>query len=271
MKRLIVNADDLGYTRDVNEGVLRSHRHGIVRSASLIANGAAFEHAVGLAQGCPELGIGCHLTLVEGESVACPGVPLPHSIAALFVSPPSREAAVCEFGAQVRKLLRHGVRPTHLDTHKHVHLFPQVLDAAAEVANEHGIRWIRKPFDVPLGAQFSARHWIAVALRPLRIAFEEAARRYGCRTTDYFAGFSATGSLTVPWLVNLLTRIPDGVGELVCHPGYCGSELAAAPTKLKTSRQEELGALCEPAVRRAAIERGVEFISYRELPGVPDT
>lgn len=265
VKRLIVNADDFGYTRDVNEGILQSHRHGIVRSASLMANGSALEHAVGLALRCPTLAIGCHLTLVEGPSVACPGTMLAPSLVPLLVKPPTREDVIGEFRAQVEKLLACGVRPDHLDTHKHLHIFPPVLEAVTEVAREFGIRWIRKPFDIPFGSVRAKRRWVATVLEPLRIAFDERLARAGCRTTDYFAGFSATGAVTVPWLVALLAELPRGTGELVCHPGYCGPELSVANTRLKESRLAELEALCDPAVLDAVSANGIELLAFRDL------
>lgn len=265
MKRLIVNADDFGYTRDVNEGILQSHRHGIVRSASMLANGSALEHAVGLALQCPTLAIGCHLTLVEGESVARPGTTLPPSLGRLLVDPPTRADATGEFRAQVEQLLARGIRLDHLDTHKHLHIFPPVLDAVTEVAREFGIRWIRKPFDVPFGTVRSGRRWTAAAIGSLRVPFEARLARARCGTSDYFAGFAATGAVDAAWLVALLADLPQGTGELVCHPGYCGSELSAANTRLKESRHAEMQALCDPAVLDAVSANGIELLAYRDL------
>lgn len=265
MKRLIVNADDFGYTRDVNEGILQSHRHGIVRSASMLANGSALEHAVSLALQCPTLAIGCHLTLVEGESVARPGTPLPRSLGRLLVDPPTREDAISEFRAQVERLMAHGIRLDHLDTHKHLHLLPPVLDAVTEVAREFGIRWIRKPFDIPFGTVRAGRRWIATAMGALRVPFEGRLARAGRGTSDYFAGFAATGAVDAAWLVDLLAELPHGTGELVCHPGYCGPELSAANTRLKESRYAEMQALCDPAVLDAVSVHGIELLAYRDL------
>lgn len=265
MKRLIVNADDFGYTRDVNEGILHSHRHGIVRSASLLANGSALEHAVSLALQCPTLAVGCHLTLVEGVSVARPGTTLPPSLGRLLVDPPTREDAIREFRSQVEQLLARGIGLDHLDTHKHLHIFPPVLDAVTEVAREFGIRWIRKPFDIPFGTVRSGRRWIATAVGSLRVPFETRLARAGCGTSDYFAGFAATGAVDAAWLVALLGEVPQGTGELVCHPGYCGSELSAANTRLKESRHAEMQALCDPAVLDAVGANGIELLAYRDL------
>lgn len=269
-KRLIVNADDLGFTQDVNEGILRAHLEGIVTSASLMANGAAFGDAVERAQRCPSLDIGCHLVLVQGESLARQGEALPTSLGGFLVALPAKHDILREFRAQLDRLLAHGIRPTHLDTHKHVHLLPRVLDAVLEVAKEYGIRWIRKPFDIPLGWARRRRAWLSLAIGAFRIPFEERLQRASCRTADYFAGFAATGALDSAWLADLFAQLPGGVGEFVCHPGVCGAELAGAATKLKESREAELEALCSPSVRKAAAEQGIQLISYRDLPTAPD-
>src|SRR5271170_141489 len=81
--RLIVNADDFGFTRDVNEGIVEAHRNGILTATTLMANGAAFDHAVGLARQIPSLDVGCHLVLVQGQSVADASRALPSTIAEL--------------------------------------------------------------------------------------------------------------------------------------------------------------------------------------------
>lgn len=264
MKRLVVNADDFGFTKDVNEGILRGYLEGIVSSASLMANGAAFEHAVSLARSHPRLGIGCHLTLVQGGSLARPGTRLPSTLAQLLAAPPSSGFIVAEFRAQVEALLARGIRPTHLDTHKHLHMLTAVLDPVARVADEYRIGWVRKPFDAPIGWSPVLRSCIAIGVGAFRIPFEERMRRARCATSDYFAGFRSTGSLKAPQLAALLAALPDGLGELVCHPGFCGPELENAQTRLKQSREAELEALCSPMVRRAAGRHGVQIVSYRE-------
>lgn len=260
-----MNADDFGFAPDVNEGILRSHLEGIVRSTSLMANGPAFEHAVRIAQKHPSLGVGCHLTLVQGESVASPGTQLPRSAGRLLASPPTLQEALRELQAQIEALLAHGVRPSHLDTHQHVHLLPVVLEAVVTLADRFRIPWIRKPFDTPLGMAPVLRAGLALAIRPWRIPFEERLRRARCRTSDYFAGFVGTGAMDARWLVALLAGLPGGIGELMCHPGICGPELQRADTRLKQSREREMRALCSEEVRQAVAGHGIELLSYRDL------
>src|SRR5581483_689363 len=139
----IVNADDFGFTRDVNEGIVHACRRGILTATTLMASGAAFEHAVDLAVDTPELDVGVHLVLVGG-----PGYPptIPSLIEAIALG---RIRIYDELAGQVRKVIDAGLRPSHLDTHKHTHLLPPVLDAVARIAEEFKIRWIRRPLDLP--------------------------------------------------------------------------------------------------------------------------
>lgn len=232
LQRLVVNADDFGFTCDVNAGIVEAFERGIVRSTTLMANGAAFDDAVRLAREHPELDVGCHLTLVGGPAQ-------PSSLPELIWAVTRRQIRLYEeLAAQVRRILEAGLRPTHLDTHKHTLLLPPVLEAVCRIAQEFSIPWVRKP----------------LPFRPR-----------GCRTTDHFTGFTLTGRLDAPALVRLIRRLRPGTTELMCHPGRCGPELRAARTRLKESRERELEALCAPEVRDALQAAEVQLVSFREL------
>jgi len=264
----VVNADDFGFTPDVNCGILAAHRDGILTAATLMANGAAFDDAVRLARETPSLDVGCHLVLISGRSLVPPYAPLPASAPELLRALAARRIRIYdELAAQVRKIVAAGIQPTHLDTHKHTHLAPPVLDAVARIAGEFGIRWVRRPFDFPLTA--SGVPWVkrtaSGALQVLRGRFHRVLARHGCRTTDHFAGFQLTGRFRTPELTRLIRELPDGVTELMCHPGYCREDLSRARTRLKESRERELEALVAPEVRTALAQAGVELANYREL------
>ncbi len=265
VKRLVVNADDFGYAKGVNDGIVTCHLDGLVRSTSLMANGVAVEHAARLAHKHPSLGVGCHLVLVEGESVSRPGVMLPATLGGLIAATPSIAEIRSEFRAQVERLLGLGLHLTHLDTHKHLHLLPAVLEVVANVADEFGIGWVRRPFDATRPTRGGYRAAVAMAMQPLRIAFDGQFRRARWRTTDYFCGFEVTGRMDASWLIQTLPALPGGIGELVCHPGYCDAQLQAMPTRLKRSRERELAALCDQGAARAAERAGIELVSYRDL------
>ena len=266
MIRLIVNADDFGFTRDVNDGILEAHRNGILTATTLMANGAAFEHAVQLAREHPALDIGCHLVLVGGRSILVPSRPLPSSVPELLWRLVRRGLDIYgELRAQVEKIFAAGLAPTHLDTHKHTHLAPPVLNAVARISKEFGIPWVRRPFDypmtgtpAPLGVRAASSAMTLVSARSQRIL--EAS---GCRMTDHFAGFQLTGRLRTTELLEVIRQLPDGLTEFMCHPGFLRDELRSAATRLKQSREAELRALTAPEVRAALSARGVQLSNYR--------
>jgi predicted glycoside hydrolase/deacetylase ChbG (UPF0249 family) len=245
----------------VNDGVLAAHCDGILTSATLMATGAAFDHAVRLARENPTLDVGCHLVLVGGEGY-------PPTVPALIAAIARRRIRIYdELIRQVRKILDAGIHPTHLDTHKHTHALPPVLEAVARIAEEFGIPWVRRPFDLPIPAP--AASWKTrlgrQALNLARSRFDAVLSRRRCRTTDHFAGFRLTGRYGAADLEGLIRRLPDGATEFMCHPGFCGQELRAARTRLKESREREMEALRSAEVRAAITESGVILTNYSQL------
>jgi len=240
--RLIVNADDFGFNRDINAGIVEAHRHGILTATTLMANGDAFDDAAALAREHPSLDVGCHLVLVQGRSVSDPSRLLPPTIKDLLKALIRRELPVYkEAYAQLTKMHAAGIRPTHIDTHKHTHLLPAVMDAVAGIAHEFEIPWVRRRFISPR---------VSSTLR-------------GLKTTDHFLGFRLTGRLNTQSLAKALNKLAPGLTEFMCHPGKSGPELQAAPTRLKESRAIELAALMSPEVRRVIEQRGIELVNYR--------
>lgn len=268
MRTLIVNADDFGFTPDVNEGIVHAHRQGILTATTLMANGAAFDDAVRRARETPTLDVGCHLVLVGGRSLLPPYRELPRGVPDLLTTLLKRRLnPYRELRAQIEKIIAAGIRPVHLDTHKHTHLAPPVLEAVARLGHEFGIPWVRRPFDFPLTSVRAPlkQRMIASTFGFLRPRFHRVLRRYGCRTTDHFAGFQMTGVFRTEELGALLRGLPEGITEFMCHPGFCRDELRRAPTRLKESREEELRALTSPETRQELERCGVRLARYREL------
>jgi predicted glycoside hydrolase/deacetylase ChbG (UPF0249 family) len=268
-KQLVVNADDFGFTPDVNEGILDAYRNGILTAATVMANGEAFEHAVELARGAPGLDVGCHLVLIGGRSLVT-GAALPATVGQLLRAMAARTIRVYdELRAQTVRIIEAGLRPTHLDTHKHTHLAPPVLEAVARLGEEFRIPWIRRPMDFPLSAAHGAAPLVkrvtSAGIELLRGRFHRVLEKHHCRTTDHFAGFRITGRFRTRELVALMSVIPDGSTELMCHPGRCGDALRNAPTRLKESREAELAALTAAEVRRAVERAGIQLVNYRQL------
>jgi predicted glycoside hydrolase/deacetylase ChbG (UPF0249 family) len=269
-KQLVVNADDFGFTSDVNQGIIEAHRRGILTATTLMANGDAFDDAVRLARENKSLDIGAHLVLVGGRALAAANRALPSSVPRLLAAMAVGRIHIYEeLAAQLRRILDAGIGVTHLDTHKHTHLAPPVLDEVARVAEKFGIRWVRRPFDLPITAARTGAPWgkraTSGAMALLRGRFHHILAQHKCRTTDHFAGFQITGRFRAGELVALIRALPEGSTELMCHPGLCTGELRSVRTRLKQSREAELEALMAPETRQALRETGIELANYSML------
>jgi len=290
VRRLIVNADDLGFTAGVNRGIVEAHAHGIVTSSTLMAKGRAFDDAVRLAKSVPRLSVGCHVVLIDGEPVLdakrLPSITSAHSSGARFrdglrsfaaralaggLDPGEIEA---ESTAQIRKLQAAGIRVSHLDTHKHTHLFPAVLRPLLRAARACGVRAIRNPFGPrkPLkSSELLTRPslWTRYAevriLRGLAAKFQDAASRENMATPDGTLGIVGTGALDEKLFHGIAAIIPEGTWEFVCHPGYNDDDLQSVNTRLRESRETELRVLTMPQARELLSQHGIDLISYREL------
>jgi chitin disaccharide deacetylase len=289
VRRLIINADDFGLTSGVNRAIVEAHERGVVSSATLMANGQAFAEAVALSRDTPRLGVGCHIVLVDGTPVLEPGQVRslldpgfehdrdPHfgegigkfgALALLGrLSPGEIEA---EAGAQIRKLQSAGVAITHLDSHKHTHLFPHILRPLLRAAKTCGIRAIRNPFERIQGSQLAAspsmwKRWIEVGvLHSFARQFREAVQQAGIFTPDGTLAIVATGTLNERLLRIMVENLPEGTWELVCHPGYNDADLQGVGTRLRAAREEELRILTSPSTRDLISANGIEIISFRE-------
>lgn len=239
MKQLIINADDFGFTRDVNAGIVHAHVHGVLTSTTLMANGDAFEDAVRLARETPSLDMGCHLVLVQGQSLVT-GKPLPENPRALLADLALKRLNVYgELRAQIEKIVEAGIRPTHLDTHKHTHLVPAVFRQVVGLASEFKIPYVRLPLDAT----------IPFTRLPGERFYRRSAARFGVRMPDQFLGFRLTGCFIEETFAAALSKLPEGTTEFMCHPGFLGPELEHASTRLKESRVRELEALTSPRIR----------------------
>lgn len=212
---LIVNADDLGYDAEIDRGILEAHRLGLVTSASAMVEGPSSERA--LAEAPASLGLGLHAVLEVGLG---------------------RDQAEAEVSRQAERFERlRGAPPTHLDTHRHAHASPALLEAVAAVALRR--RLPVRAIDEPMRREL---------------------RRRGVATSDHFLGDAALRPCwTRDRLLAALAGLADGVTELMCHPGHAPS---VARTSFGREREIELAALCDPAARASLPGRGVRLARY---------
>jgi hopanoid biosynthesis associated protein HpnK len=286
LRRLIINADDFGFTSGVNRAIAEAHTRGIVTSSTLMARGPAFSEAVQLARTLPQISVGCHVVLIDGEpALAADKLPsltraqefrdgLKALATRAITGRLASEEIFAEVSAQIRKIQATGIVVSHVDTHKHTHIFPTILRPLLRAAKECGVRAIRNPF----GPRFPLRSsrlwarpnlWTRFAevriLRRFSATFRDAALREGFATSDGTVGIEVTGTLDETLFSALAQSIPAGTWEFVCHPGYNDADLQAARTRLRESREIELRVLTLPAAREVLAREGIQLISYRDL------
>ena len=279
MKQLILNADDFGLTRGVNQAVLALHGTGVLTSTTLMARAGATEEAIRLAQESSSLAVGCHVVLVDGAPI------LPPEKIPSLIQPGTREfwptlgtfvsrlltgrirpqEIEAEAVAQIALLRTQGLRLTHVDTHKHTHLFPAVLKPLLRAAKEAGISVVRNPFEASWSLRATRqasllRSWQVAILRGFEPTFRSLVEEEGFRTTDGAIGVLATGEWGQEQLQAWMEAMPEGVWELVTHPAYVDKDLHSVRTRLKSSRETERRALF--TLRNYA---GIERIPFSAL------
>jgi predicted glycoside hydrolase/deacetylase ChbG (UPF0249 family) len=287
VRRLILNADDFGLTSGVNLAILELHRAGRLSSTTLMAQASATEEAIEMALATPTLGVGCHVVLVDGApqlparelpTLADPRTgrfyPKLGAFLQRLLTGRIRSSEIeAEAAAQIAALQSRGVRLTHIDTHKHTHIFPVVLRPVLHAAKAAGIRAVRNPFEptwsrlATPGAPLLRRTEVRL-LRLLEPAFRRIVAKEGFSTTDGAIGVLATGSMDTATIRSLLASLPPGTFELVTHPGYNDADLAGAHTRLLASRETEREMLLALRLRKST-----EMVCFAQLAadGMPSS
>ena len=278
-KRVIINADDSGFSAGINEGILVAHRRGVLTSTTLATNMPAAEDALARLADAPGLGVGIHLNVCQGPALsdlgrsrlADPQTGLMNwtakklAMATLFC-PGLVGAIEAEYDAQIRWAVERGLHPTHVDSHRHTHAFPPLFRVACRLARRHNIRFVRWPIE-----HLRGKGWPATTGKQRNVA--RLLRMFGwvdrlfagrLRGTAGTWGIAHTGSISAEWLSLAAQFAPQSALEIMVHPGY-SRDLEPAISRLTDSRDRELQALCEPAVRSAFQRAGVELIHYGQL------
>jgi len=272
----VVNADDFGFSSGVTEGILCAHLEGVVTSTTIMANMPAAEEAAGRLTEAPSLGVGVHLNVSQGRPLSGRGEALADAdglmrrsalgvVLACIRRPGLIDAVEAEFDAQIRWALEHGIRPTHLDSHRHTHGWPAVFARVVKLARRYDIRFIRRLREVLTGRRRagSPLRQVAVAraltaLGAVGGAVPELAQAGGTM------GISRGGCIDADWLIRSARSVRPGVTEFITHPGLPDG-LDPADTRLIESRRAEMEALCDPRVREAFERMGIRLVHYGQL------
>ncbi len=291
--QLILNADDFGLTPGINQAILELHQAGALSSATLMATGPAFEDAAALARAHPTLGVGCHLVFVDGLPVSHPESiptllgadgkhfrPSLYDFAQAVLRKTIREEDLArETQAQIQKLQRAGLDVTHVDTHKHTHCFPAVLEPVLHIAYRCGVQALRAPFEPAWAVQLAhaplVRRLQLAAVQRFEPTFRKKVEQTSALAPAGTLGIAATGTLTEPTmraLLSALSRLPEEnpprTFELCCHPGHRDPALAAISTRLRASREVEYRALLQVVPELLAQPGAPRLVHFGQL-GIP--
>ncbi|CCD91571.1 Hopanoid biosynthesis associated protein HpnK [Bradyrhizobium sp. ORS 375] len=234
LHRLVINADDFGLAKEVNEAVESAHRMGALTAASLMVSGAAAIDAIARARRLPELNIGLHLTLLEGHAVLGQDH-IPDLLAAngrlrtdqvrlaveLVRSQDTRRQLRAEIEAQFESFVRTGLKLDHVNVHKHFHLHPVVLSDLLAIARQFGAPAVRIPVEPrkPIWEiDRTAPGLSGLALQAHATFLRRIARRAGFLVPDAVFGLAWSGAFTRSRLSALLGRLPAGLVEIYLHP-----------------------------------------------------
>lgn len=277
-KLVVVNADDFGFSPEITEGILRAHREGIVTSTTATTNMPDFADSISPLGEAASLGVGVHLNICQGPPVSPQGERLANADGVMDFSavralltcatrPWLLDTIEAEFDAQIRRLLDCGRRPTHLDSHRHVHAFGPVFARVIRLARRYDIRAVRRCVEVLPG-----RGWPAPQPRQKAIAaavgacFRASEALVGARRVLLSGGtwgIAHTGRIDASWLMRAARRVRSGVWELMTHPAAGAG--SSRRSRLGQCRTVEMQALCDPRVREAFELNGVKLIHYGQL------
>jgi predicted glycoside hydrolase/deacetylase ChbG (UPF0249 family) len=278
-RSLIVNADDFGLSRSVNRGIMDCHRSGIVTSVSLLANGAAFDDAVGYLKNSPQLGTGVHLNILRGRPV----------VEKRFVSHLIRQdhfsvqwpwfffrltknvlaEITTEYRAQIEKIIKANIKITHLDGEKHHHGFPPLFEIVVQLAKEYSIGAVRLANEKP-SIEHGGKFFKMAPIFLFSFINKKKLKAAGIKSTDHQAGIGITGQMNGRNIEKLLASLPYGVTELCCHPGYIdkfhGEEVKDFGSYyIDRSRDTEVRILTAEGIKQEILRRGIELMNYGDL------
>ncbi len=281
MKQLIINADDFGLHPLINKGIIEGHTRGMLTSTSIMPSALYFDEAVLLAKANPDLGIGIHLTLVGGvRPVLQSGIdslltndgvfPEDYTVFAKkwYTGSIRKSELERELRAQIEKVLTAGIKPTHIDSHQHMHVLPGIAGMVIRLCGEYGITKIRMPgenifwsggFNAGLGRK-AGRDGLSFCTALAK----RKARKAGLIFPEHFFGMLVGGNLNEQLVKNILLKLPDGTNEIMTHPGS-DNVLLAQSFKWGYHWHDELNAFLSEGNKKIAEKEGIKLINFGRL------
>lgn len=280
-KQIIINADDFGLCDGVNEAVAQAHSDGVLTSATIMANMPAADKAVEIAKQMPALGVGVHLNLFEGRPVSkepCVGCLvdsdgwfafLPAKLSFFSIgSHKIRIAIRTELASQIQWVIDNGLKPTHLDSHKHIHCFPTIFHIVCELAGRFEIAAIRFTYEPeellampwPLHSENGRKR--AKIVRTMAKINRIQNRHF--LKTEALLGIAHTGKIDVNFFKAVALYNPAAIAEVMTHPGFSDG-LDPEQTRLLYQRKVEFEALCSERTKQYFEDAEIKLVHYGEI------
>lgn len=267
MKYLIINADDFGLSEPTNEGIIKGYKEGVITSTTIMANMPAFKDAVKLVKRNRGLGVGVHLNLTQGRPLSGGSSFEKSSLQKLLMGRVGTRFIEKELREQISWVKSSGINITHLDGHKHVHVFPEVKKVVLKLAKEFGINYVRVPYEgySDISSSFTKenlkRHVINYYARSARKLWG----RHGLCCPNFFFGSLYTGDMNSLNLMRILSSLKWGVNEIMVHPGEYDANLES---NLKGSRKIELDALTDMRIKGFVSKLNIQLVNFGDLNGI---
>ena len=279
MKQLAITADDFGLAEKLDEGIKATCHRGAVTHVSLVSNGESVESAAQFLKANPQTSVGAHLNLTDGR-------PLTEGrflqclldIDGKFFGSHWKVALICarnpsvlkaveeEYRAQVQRLLDLGIRLTQLNSHGHLHGLPALFRVVNRLASDYAIPFVRVVHewpDLPDFIDSVPRGFITLLLTSaFGVARKSGSAGGGVRASRCFGIFDS-GRLTANRLSKILSRLPEGFSELVCHPGSSDPELEKRfPWNYRWEEESRL--INSDWVREEMTQLGIRLVNFSE-------
>jgi len=282
MKKVIINADDFGLSKGVNEGIILAHEKGILTSTSLMANMPGFAHAVVRAKKNVKLGVGIHLNIVRGRPLS-PANRVSSLLdkdknffsnifiilRKLWSKKISKKEIELEFRAQIEKVLKNKIQISHFDSEKHIHCLPSLLKIVLKLGKEYNIKRIRYINEYCITPRlFQSAKTILASLSCL--SMKEKIIEDGILKPDRSYGMGRSGQITSARIKKILSNLKDGVTEIMVHPGFVTQELIDLEKEIGSFyinryREKELEALLDQDLKKIISDKEIGLINFNQL------
>jgi predicted glycoside hydrolase/deacetylase ChbG (UPF0249 family) len=280
MKTLIINADDVGLSGDINEAARKCYLQNVITGASLLACGDGFADAASMLKDIGKTEVGVHLVLT-GRFFPCtkdfslirsllPGGEFSSGYQNLasryFTGKVSSKEVYTEFSAQIKKVQEAGLKVTHLDSHEHIHMLPDILEVVVNLAVELGVPYVRLPREdtCVIKKSFSARDLIRHAgLKAFAAQAERVMTIAGVQHNDVFWGHFHSGRIDDGILSFIVRNLAEGLNELAVHPAVVTADLVKR-SYWHHNAQKEMEALLEGEWKHLLAKEGVSLVTHSE-------